>query len=124
MTTTIETKNVTAESVISPRPKSRNCSAMLNCSTNRPEVYYAFSVGDVKFIMLDTRFYRQNNKNNENATLSNIAITSPESPLVLTYAGLGQIDTEITNLNVSVGVRATTNFSIGATLTYSELEAK
>lgn len=31
----------------------------MNCSTNLPEVYYSFTQGKAKFIMLDVRFYRE-----------------------------------------------------------------
>ncbi|MDJ0739823.1 MAG: alkaline phosphatase D family protein [Gammaproteobacteria bacterium] len=31
----------------------------MHCSTNLPEVYHAFTLGDVKFIMLDGRYYRE-----------------------------------------------------------------
>lgn len=31
----------------------------MNCSTNLPHVYHSFEKNDVKFILLDTRYYRQ-----------------------------------------------------------------
>ena len=31
----------------------------MNCSTNLPHVYHSFTKGEVKFILLDVRFYRQ-----------------------------------------------------------------
>jgi alkaline phosphatase D len=41
----------------------------MNCSTNRPHVYHAFEKGDVKFIMLDVRYYREKNHIRRNATV-------------------------------------------------------
>lgn len=31
----------------------------MRCSTNLPEAYYAFELGDTRFIMLDVRYYRE-----------------------------------------------------------------
>ena len=41
----------------------------MKCSTNLPHVYHSFEIGDVKVIMLDTRYYREKPRARDEATI-------------------------------------------------------
>ena len=67
---------------------------------------------------------RQELLNIKNSTLSAFAFTFSDSPGAFLVEGSGFIDVDVTNINASAGFRIIDKLSIGATLTYSKLDAK
>ena len=67
---------------------------------------------------------RQELLNIRNDTLNNFAFTFSGSPGAVLAEGVGTIDLEVTNINVSAGFRISEKLGVGATITYSTLDAK